>query len=60
MFKFFRNPIKGCKAIPIRKSFNPQHHLLPIEIPYLSHLLKISLMNKLNIIGERGQPLNTK
>jgi len=37
----------------------PQQYLSPIEIPYLSHLLKMSLMNKLNKIGERGQPLST-
>jgi hypothetical protein len=30
-----------------------------MEIPYLSQLLKISLMNKLNKIGERGQPWRT-
>jgi hypothetical protein len=33
-----------------------QRRLSPIEIPYLSHLLKISLMNKINKNGERGQP----
>jgi len=40
----------------------PQHRLSPIEIPYLSQLLKISLMNKLNKkkkkIGERGDNLD--
>jgi len=34
----------------------PQQRLSAIEIPYLSQLLKISLKNKLNKIGERGQP----
>ena len=34
----------------------PQQRLSPIEIPYLLQLLKISLINKLNKIGERGQP----
>jgi hypothetical protein len=34
----------------------PQQHFSPIEMPYLLQLLKISLMNKLNKIGERGQP----
>jgi len=34
----------------------PQQRLSPIEISYLLQLLKISLMNKLNKIGERGQP----
>ena len=36
-----------------------QRRLSPIEIPYLSHLLKISLMNKINKNGERGQPWRT-
>jgi len=34
----------------------PQQRFSPIEMPYLLQLLKISLMNKLNKIGERGQP----
>jgi hypothetical protein len=34
----------------------PQQSLSPREIPYLSHLLKMLLMKKLNKIGERGQP----
>jgi len=34
----------------------PQQRLSPIEIPYLSQLLKMSLINKLNKIGERRQP----
>jgi len=33
----------------------PQQRLSPIEMPYLLQL-KISLMYKLNKIGERGQP----
>jgi len=37
----------------------PQQRLSPIEMPYLLQLLKISLMNKLNKIGERGQPWRT-
>ena len=38
----------------------PQQRLSsPIEIPDLSQLLKISLMNKLNKIGKRGQPWRT-
>jgi hypothetical protein len=34
----------------------PQQRLSPIEIPYLPQLLKISLMNRLNKISEKGQP----
>jgi len=34
----------------------PPQNRLSIEISYLLHLLKISLMNKLNKIGEREQP----
>jgi len=34
----------------------PQQRFSPIEMPYLLQLLKISLMNKLKKIGERGQP----
>jgi len=37
-------------------SNNVYHQL---EVPYLSQLLKISLMNKLNKIGKRGQPWRT-
>jgi len=37
----------------------PQQRLSPIEIPYLSQLLKMSLINKLNKIGERRQPWRT-
>jgi len=33
-----------------------QQRLSPIEIPYLSHLIKMSLMSKLSKIGERRQP----
>jgi len=36
----------------------PQQRLSPIEMPYLLQL-KISLMYKLNKIGERGQPWQT-
>jgi len=38
---------------------NSLQRLLPIEIPNLLYLLKMSLMNKLNKIGERGQPWRT-
>jgi len=34
----------------------PQKGLSSIVIPYLLHLLKLPLMNKLNKIGERRQP----
>jgi len=35
----------------------PQQRLSPIEMPYLLQLLKISLMKKLNKVGERGTTL---
>jgi len=38
---------------------SPQQRLSPIEMPYLLQLLKVSLMNKLNKISERGQPCQT-
>jgi hypothetical protein len=37
----------------------PQHCLSPIEILYLSQLLKISLLNELNKISEKGQSWRT-
>jgi len=36
----------------------PQQRLSPIEIPYLSYLIEMSLMNKLNKIGERRDNLD--
>jgi len=38
---------------------SPQQRLSPIGIPNLLHLLKMSLINKLNKIGERGQSWRT-
>ena len=37
----------------------PQHFLFPISTPYLSQLFKTSLLNKLNRIGDKGQPWRT-
>jgi len=37
----------------------PQQRLCPILTPYFSHLLRISLIKKLNRMGERGQPYLT-